>query len=339
MCGRLTSSTVAPAASSAATASWIRFSTSGSMPATKYSRGRPSRLPLSRDAGLVVARRQRRAARPAPGPARRSSRARRGRRPRGAAPPRRACRGRTGRSGRASWRTRRSRSATPGRTSASSRRCRSARRAGGSSRRCRCPSETGAWYAATATAEPPLDPPGTVSRSHGFDDGPVGAVLVRRAHRELVHVRLAEQDGADVAQPLGDVGVVRRDVALEDPRAGGALAALDRDQVLERDRDAEQRVEGPDRVVALAAGGGQPGVGGVGLGERTLAVDREPRVERPVLALGGVEVGLGQLARRQLALRAGARPSRGRGAGSGPVRRSRRSASSPTRCRGSPARR
>ena len=72
----------------------------------------------------------------------------------------------------------------------------------------------------------------------------------------------------DVAEPLGDVGVERRDVALEDPRAGGALAALDRDQVLERDRDPEQRVERVDRAPALGAGRGEPRVGGVGLGER-----------------------------------------------------------------------
>jgi aspartyl-tRNA(Asn)/glutamyl-tRNA(Gln) amidotransferase subunit A len=34
------------------------------------------------------------------------------------------------------------------------------------------PSESGAWYAATTTADPPLEPPGTVSRSHGFETGP-----------------------------------------------------------------------------------------------------------------------------------------------------------------------
>ena len=34
------------------------------------------------------------------------------------------------------------------------------------------PIDSGAWYAATATAEPPLLPPGTVSRSHGFATGP-----------------------------------------------------------------------------------------------------------------------------------------------------------------------
>ena len=51
-----------------------------------------------------------------------------------------------------------------------------------------------------------------------------------------------------VAQPLGDVRVVRRAVALEDPRAGGALAAGHGDEVLERDRDAEQRLEPVERV-------------------------------------------------------------------------------------------
>ena len=47
MCGRLTSSTVAPAASSAATASRMRASTPGSIPARKYSFGSPNRRPRS----------------------------------------------------------------------------------------------------------------------------------------------------------------------------------------------------------------------------------------------------------------------------------------------------
>ena len=34
------------------------------------------------------------------------------------------------------------------------------------------PSPYGTWYAATAAAEPPLLPPGTVSRSHGLLTGP-----------------------------------------------------------------------------------------------------------------------------------------------------------------------
>ena len=85
-------------------------------------------------------------------------------------------------------------------------------------------------------------------------DRPERRPLVRRAHRELVHVRLAEDHGAGIAQPLGDVGVVRRDVALEDARARGALAARDGHEVLERDRQAEQRVERVERRPAPPRG-------------------------------------------------------------------------------------
>ena len=67
-----------------------------------------------------------------------------------------------------------------------------------------------------------------------------------------------------------------RDVALEDPRPGGRLAAPDRDQILERDRDAEERVERVECRRALSAGDGQPGVGGVGLVERPV-VERTAR--------------------------------------------------------------
>jgi hypothetical protein len=48
--GSETSSIVAPAPSSVSTASRMRASTPGSMPFTKYSAGRPSRLPLSQEA-------------------------------------------------------------------------------------------------------------------------------------------------------------------------------------------------------------------------------------------------------------------------------------------------
>jgi hypothetical protein len=120
-------------------------------------------------------------------------------------------------------------------------------------------------------------------------------VLGRRAHRELVHVRLADDDRADVPEPLGDVGVVRRSIALEDARTRGALPALDRDQVLERDRYAQQRVEGVHGGRALTTSRFEPGVGGAGLGQRAVAVDGQPGVQAVVLALGKIEMGGGQL--------------------------------------------
>ena len=57
--------------------------------------------------------------------------------------------------------------------------------------------------------------------SHGLDVGPIGRELRRRAHRELVHVRLAREYRAGSAQPLRDVRVVRADVSVEDGAAGG----------------------------------------------------------------------------------------------------------------------
>ena len=78
------------------------------------------------------------------------------------------------------------------RTSASRRPRRTAPRAGGSSRRCRSRAPSGANPAATAAAEPPLEPPGTrveVVRVAGRAER---RVLGRRTHRELVEVRLAD---------------------------------------------------------------------------------------------------------------------------------------------------
>ena len=69
------------------------------------------------------------------------------------------------------------------------------------------PIAQGARPPATAAAEPPDDPPGTRSRSHGLRTGPVGGVLVRGAHRELVHVRLAEHPRAGVASRRTAVAV------------------------------------------------------------------------------------------------------------------------------------
>ena len=192
-----TSSTIAPAASSAATASRTRASTPGSMPATKYSFGRPRRLPRSERGGLVVAvaasvqqlvrdglRRRRRVALVAAGDRveqrRRVAhvarerpdlveRAREGDDPVAAHPA-----------------VRRLEPDDPA----------SARPAGGWSRRCPSRCDSGAWYAATAAAEPPLLPPGHAIEVPRVGRRAVAPMLGRRAHRELVHVRLAEDDRA-----------------------------------------------------------------------------------------------------------------------------------------------
>ena len=140
---------------------------------------------------------------------------------------------------------------------------------------------------------------------------PVGAVLGRRAHRELVHVRLAEDHGSDRAQLFGDVRVVRRDVPLEDPRAGRRLAALDRDEVLERDRDAEERMQGIERGATVATGHSEAGVRRVRLVERAV-VEGEPGVQGMVLAaLGDLPMGDDEVTRGDIASPQAGEPSHG----------------------------
>ena len=75
----------------------------------------------------------------------------------------------------------------------------------------------------------------------------VGRVLGGRAHRELVHVRLADRAQPARGTALGDGRVVDGLEAFEDLGAGGRLDPARRDHVLERDRDAFSR-----RVVADA---------------------------------------------------------------------------------------
>ena len=80
--------------------------------------------------------------------------------------------------------------------------------------------------------------------------GAEGGVLVRGAHRELVLVGLREQRRAGLLQAPHDGGGVRRQVALEDPRARLAGHALGAEQVLDGQRHAAER-----RVGGRAAGG------------------------------------------------------------------------------------
>src|SRR3954464_12060032 len=83
------------------------------------------------------------------------------------------------------------------------------------------PIAQGARPPATAAAEPPEEPPGNRSRppgvrgawAPGVASDVVRGVLRGGAHRELVHVGLAQQDGAGRGEPGGDGGVVGRSPA------------------------------------------------------------------------------------------------------------------------------
>ena len=81
------------------------------------------------------------------------------------------------------------------------RRCRRAPPAGGSNPPVSEPSASGAIPAATATADPPLDPPGMRSVRPRISRRAERRVLGRRAHRELVAVGLADDDRAGRFEP------------------------------------------------------------------------------------------------------------------------------------------
>jgi hypothetical protein len=109
---------------------------------------------------------------------------------------------------------------------------------------------------------------------------PVEARLVRRAHRELVHVRFAEHDDAGAPEPLDHRGVVRRDEVVQHPGAARGLHARRAEDVLVREGDAGQR-----RRVALR----EAAVGRRGLGQCLLGGYGNERVQRAVEALDTVE--------------------------------------------------
>ncbi len=90
------------------------------------------------------------------------------------------------------------------------------------------PCAIGTSPAATAAAEPPEDPPGVRSRSHGLRVGPVkrGSVVGRIANSGRLVTPTITKPG--VAQAPHEVGGVLRAVAGEELRAVVERHALDR---------------------------------------------------------------------------------------------------------------
>ena len=164
------------------------------------------------------------------------------------------------------------------------------------------PIESGTWYAATEAADPPLDPPGTRPEVPRVGGRPERGVLGGRAHRELVHVGLAQDHRAGVAEALRDVGVERRPVSLQDP---GARPCTGRPATDTRSLSAtgipSSGWSASSARRALGASGGQARVGGIGLRHRPVVVDRQPRVQAAVRGAGAGEVRGRDLARGDVA--------------------------------------
>ena len=95
--------------------------------------------------------------------------------------------------------------------------------------------------AATAAADPPDDPPGTrvfVARiAHRMER----RILGRRAHGELVAVKLAQHDGARRLQARHGSAVVRRNKIFQNLRCRGSPHAARHHHIFDRDRNAGER--------------------------------------------------------------------------------------------------
>ena len=114
----------------------------------------------------------------------------------------------------------------------------------------------------------------------------VGGVLGRRAHRELVGVRLAEHARGRAPAARGDGRVEHRHVVLEDLRACRRAEPARRDHVLERDRHAVAVGSSSETSGTRAARRRRVDRGAVGVPE--LARTRPPRrSSRPRRVLGG----------------------------------------------------
>ena len=121
-----------------------------------------------------------------------------------------------------------------------------------------------------------------------------GRVLGARAHRELVAVELAERDRAGRGQPRDDGGIERAPVSGQHARAGrGVVVARDED-VLVRDRYADERA-----VVAR----GTTSVGALRLLDRAVGIERERGAESIVEAREAIQLMLRELDARDLARR------------------------------------
>ena len=152
---------------------------------------------------------------------------------------------------------------------------------------------TGHQLAVIASAGPRVD-----HRAEG--GGGVGG-----AHRELIQIGLAEEDGT-IAQQIGrDRAFVRRHERFQNAAGRGGAYAGGAEQILDGQRNAGERA-----VVAAR----QRRIGGGGLGTRQVRGDSDEGVQHRVQRVDRGEEVVGEFQRRHVAL-----AQRGAGAGQGEI--------------------
>ena len=140
---------------------------------------------------------------------------------------------------------------------------------------------------AARTARGPRQVPRVTNRAEG-------RILVRAAHRELVHVGLAHEHRIGLTQPGDHIGVVGRPEALQHLRRAGSGHVGGAEHVLERHWQAG---EGSQRLACFSSG---VDVGGPH--ERSLTIDGQESVDRVVGGLDPVKKRRRALHGRDVAL-------------------------------------
>ena len=147
--------------------------------------------------------------------------------------------------------------------------------------------------AATAAAEPPLEPPGTRSRACGIVDRPIRRVLVRGSHCKLVAVELAQENRPRIRQLAHRRCRVGRPIAFQNLRPRRGRESLQRQHVLNPERNSRQlRQRFAFRSHAIDARR---------LRQRVLVIDAQKRVNLRILAGNARLINLRHRSRRRLA--------------------------------------
>ena len=133
---------------------------------------------------------------------------------------------------------------------------------------------------------------GILTSLPGIFHRPIGRGHVGGAHRELIHVRLAEEHRAIAQQVRGHRALIGWDEGAEDLAASRCPHALGAEQILDRQRDTGQR--------AMVTGG-QRLVGGPRLVDRLAVHDIQIGVQAGVQRLDPIQVGKRQFLGRERA--------------------------------------
>ncbi len=99
-----------------------------------------------------------------------------------------------------------------------------------------------------------------LGRIPGIFDGSVEARLVGGAHGELIHIGLAQHDGAGRLEPRHDRRIIGRYEIVQHARTAAGAYPIRAENIFMNEGDAEQRTLLPRGAAAIGRGRGQQGL-------------------------------------------------------------------------------